>query len=286
MPIDPERLLSFAIPEGVVDLTPRDVILYALGIGLGANPLDEKQLRFLYEQRLAALPTFASVLASPGFWLRDPATGVDWVKAVHALQGIQIHRRLPVQGKLTGHTRITGLVDKGPGNAALIHLERLVHDACGNLVCTANSTAFCRGGGGFGGVNAEVRLHNPPDRKPDQVIDLPTLPQAALIYRLSGDLNPLHIDPRVAAVAGFPRPPLHGLCTFGVAGYAVLSAGCEYDSDRLVEMEARFSAPVFPGETIRTEIWIDGDEVLFQSCVPERGVVALANGRARMQREL
>lgn len=284
MPLDPHRLLAFPIPEACIDLTPRDVILYALGIGLGADPLDEKQLRFLYEQRLSALPTFASVLASPGFWIKNPATGVDWIKAVHGQQGIKIHRRLPIDGKVVGKTRITGLVDKGPGNAALIQQERLVYDAAGILICTSTSTAFCRGAGGFGGPSQDANALPPiPNRSPDQVVDLPTLPQAALIYRLSGDLNPLHIDPEVAAAAGFPRPPLHGLCTFGVAGYAILSMACGYEPERLLEMEARFSAPVFPGETIRTEIWLDDDALRFQSRVRERDVVALANGRVKIQ---
>ena len=151
MPIDGKRLLSYAVPEIVQDLTVRDTILYALSVGLGADPLDRDQLRFVYEDGLRALPTMAVVLGYPGFWLREPEPGVDWVKVVHGEQGIRIHKNLPVEGRIVGRTKLTGLVDKGEGKGALLYSERQVIDAAGDLVATLSQTTFLRGDGGCGG---------------------------------------------------------------------------------------------------------------------------------------
>jgi acyl dehydratase len=146
-----------------------------------------------------------------------------------------------------------------------------------------SSTTFLRGDGGFGGPSGPTpEPHRLPERQPDISVDLPTLPQAGLIYRLSGDYNPLHADPAVAAGAGFSRPILHGLCTFGVAGRAVLRACCDNDQRRLGSFRARFSAPVYPGETIRTEIWRDAQTISFRARVPERDIVVLGNGLATL----
>lgn len=283
MAIDLDRLMSWPVPEGRQTLTSKDCILYALGIGLGADPTDERQLRFLYEKDLRALPTMAAVLAYPGFWQRDPALGLDWVRLLHAEQAVEIHRPLPVSGTLTGRTRVTGVIDKGAAKGALLFQERRVEDADGNPICTVSMTSFCRGDGGFGGPGGPVpEPAAVPDRAPDTVCDLPTLPQAALIYRLSGDFNPLHADPAVARQAGFERPILHGLCTFGVAGHAVLASCCGYDPDAIRSIRARFTAPVYPGETLRTEMWLEGpDDVRFRTRVVERNVVALNNGQVR-----
>jgi acyl dehydratase len=154
----------------------------------------------------------------------------------------------------------------------------------GATLCTLTSTSFCRADGGFGGPDGPMRVpHTLPGTTPQYVCDLPTLPQAALIYRLSGDYNPLHADPAYAIKAGFNMPILHGRCTFSVAGHAILKSLCGYDPSRFVAMEARFSAPVYPGETIRTEMWRDGNVVLFRSSVPARGVTVLNNGRAEIR---
>jgi acyl dehydratase len=284
MPLDPGHLLSYRIPEIVQDLTRRDTILYALSVGLGADPMDEDQLRFVYEDGLEALPTMAVVLGYAGFWLKHPDTGVDWVKVVHAEQGLRLHRPLPVEGRLVGRTRVTGLVDKGAGKGALLYSEREVRDADGGLLATLEQTTFLRGDGGCGGSTGPAKVPHPtPERAPDLAIDLPTLLAQALIYRLNGDWNPLHADPAVARKAGFERPILHGLATFGVVGHALLKGLCGYRPERLRAIDGRFSAPVYPGETIRTEIWHGpGGIAAFRARAAERDVVVLANGRAEI----
>lgn len=282
MTINYDKLMNWHIPEVRQRYTSRDTILYALGVGLGSDPVDERQLNFVYEKNLRVLPTYPLVLGYPGFWLKDPGTGVDWVKLVAGEQGLRMHRLPPPEGEVVGLTRVSRIVDKGPGKGALIDTMREVRDAAsGDLLCTLTTTSFCRGDGGFGGPSGPVpTVHVLPQRSPDQVCDLPTLPQAALIYRLNGDYNPLHADPAVARAAGFDRPILHGLCSLGVAGHALLKAVCDYDPARLAELDVRFSAPVLPGETLRTEIWRDGEIVSFRTRVMERDVVVLNNGRA------
>ena len=185
---------------------------------------------------------------------------------------------------MIGRTRITRLIDKGAGKGGLMLSERDVIDkATGDLLCTLTSTTFMRGDGGFGGPSGPVPEPHPmPGRAPDLAIDLPTLPQAALIYRLSGDYNPLHADPEVARSVGFARPILHGLCTFGVAGRAILRAMCGNDQARLKSMQLRFSSPVYPGETVRTELWRDGANVSFRARVVARDTIVLNNGLAKV----
>ena len=279
-----DKLLSLDIPEVVQTYTEKDAILYALGLGLGHDPLNADELPFVYEKSIKLLPTFAVVLGWPGFWARDLDTGIDWVKLVAGEQGLVLHRPLTPRGTVVGKTRVTEIIDKGPGKGALVYSERvLVDKATGEQIATAAQTAFCRGDGGFGGPPREAPpVHAIPERAPDQVCDLPTRPETALIYRLSGDPNPLHVDPAVAKAAGFPRPILHGLATFGIAGHAILKCLCGYDPVRLVAIAGRFSAPVFPGETIRTEMWRDGPVVSFRARVIERDVIALNNGRAKI----
>jgi acyl dehydratase len=284
MPLDVDRLLNHEFEEITHTYTTRDASLYALGVGLGADPLDEDQLRFLYEDGMLALPTMSVVLAYPGFWLRDDWTGVDWVKVLHGEQGIRIHKPLPPAATVRGRTRVTEIVDKGADKGALIYQERDVVDAAsGDLLCTLTASAFARGDGGFsGGTGPGHPVHALPDRDPDTVCDLATLPQAALIYRLSGDFNPLHAVPSVAKAGGFDAPILHGLATLGVAGHAILKTMCAYDPARFKSLDLRFSAPVYPGETIRTEMWRDDGVVSFRARVVERDVVVLNNGRAEV----
>ncbi len=285
MALDPDILLNHDFGVLEHSYTERDSALYALGVGLGFDPLDEAQLKFVYEQNMAALPTMAVVLAYPGFWLKESWTGVDWVRVLHGEQGIRIHQPLPPAATVVGTTRVTAVVDKGAAKGALIYSEREVRDkATGELLCTLTQSGFARGDGGFGGESRpSPPVHRIPDRAPDDVCELPTLPQAALIYRLSGDFNPLHADPKVAREAGFEAPILHGLATLGVAGHALLRAVCDYDPARLRALDLRFSAPVYPGETLATEIWRDGDGVVsFRTSAVERGVVVLNNGRAEI----
>jgi acyl dehydratase len=285
MAIDYDKFLALEIPDAEQSYGAKDCILYALGVGLGLDPVNEDELPFVYEKNLKVLPTQATVLASPGFWLRDLATGVDWVKLVHGEHSMVMHKALTGSGTVTSKTRVLDVVDKGEGKGAIVYSERtLVDKASGDLICTIVQTTFCRGDGGFGGPPRPQRpLHAIPERAPDLVCELATRPEAALVYRLSADLNPLHADPAVAKAAGFPKPILHGLATFGVAGHAVLKLVCGYDPTQLASIAGRFSAPVYPGETIRTELWRDGDVVSFRATAIERGVIAINNGRAALR---
>jgi acyl dehydratase len=278
---DYQRLLDWPIPEVRQRYTQRDTQLYALGVGLGSDPLDPDQLRFVYEDGLKALPSYPVVLGYPGFWMKDPGTGVDWVRLVHGEQGIVIHKLPPPEGEVIGRTRVTSIIDKGAGKGMLVYTERTLTDAdTGQLLATLPSTTFCRGNGGFGGPAGPVPpVHALPERAPDLTIELPTLPQQALIYRLSGDYNPLHADPRVARAAGFERPILHGLGTLGIAGHALLKAA-DYVPERIASLHARFTAPVYPGDVLSTDIWQDGEVWSFRTRVAAREAVVLGNGRA------
>lgn len=270
----------------------KDTMLYALGLGYGYDPMDEKQLQFVYEKNLKALPTLPVVIASPGFWVKEPDTGIDWVRIVHGEQSLKIHKPLPVAGTVIGRLRVTALVDKGQGKGALVFQERTLHEKAGDaLLATIHSVTFCRADGGFsdtpgngpkGGDPAPAPKPATPDGAPQSVCDLPTLPQAALIYRLCADRNPLHAEPAIATAAGFPRPILHGLATYGVAGHAILKTYCDYDPTRLKSLALRFSSPVYPGETIRTEMWRDGTRVQFRAKSVERDIVVLSHGTAEI----
>lgn len=273
---------SFAPVEQL--LGPRDAILYALGVGFGQDPGDRDQLRFVYEDGLKTVPTMAVVLGSVGFWLKEPQYGIDWQQVLHGEQGVELFGEVPHTGTAVGETTITDVLDKGPGKGAFIYWRtRLTHKETGRHFATLTSTAICRGNGGFGG-NPGTRQPAAafPERAPDTWWDFRTIRQVALIYRLSGDYNPLHADRDVADAAGFPEPILHGLCAFGIAGHALLRECCGYDTTRFRGMKVRFSSPVYPGELLRTEIWNEGGDVFFRCLVPERGVVAIDRGVAQI----
>lgn len=285
MAIDYEKLMAWPFEDVRHRYTQRDTMLYALGVGLGTDPCDETELRFVYEKNLLALPTLPVVLGYPGMWLKNPETGVDWVRLVHGEQGLKLHRPIPAEGEVIGRTRVTGIIDKGPGKGALIYTERSVVDAAsGDLLATLSSTTFCRADGGFGGPSGPVKsVHELPTRAIDYSYDFATQPRAALIYRLSGDYNPLHAEPAVARAAGFERPILHGLATYAIAGWAIVKTVCGGDPHAIGSIDVRFSSPVYPGETIRTEMWVDGKVVSFRALAVERNVVVLNNGRAELR---
>lgn len=284
MPIDPDRLLARKFAPVEQAYTQRDTMLYALSLGLGADPLDASQLRYVFEGApggLQALPTQIGVLGYAGFWADQPDTGITWQKLVHAEQAFVLHRPLASAGRVIGRNRITALYDKGTGKGALMVQERQVSDAAtGEIIASVTQTTLLRGDGGFGGpIGSPAPPHAMPSRAPDTVCDLPTLPQAALFYRLSGDYNPLHADPRAAQSAGFTRPILHGMCTMGVAMHAVLKGVLGYDATLVRGMRVRFTAPVLPGETLRTELWVNGTVVSLRTTALERGVIVLNAGR-------
>lgn len=284
MALDPEQLLSLPPWEVRQTYAARDTILYALGVGVAQqDPLAPSELGFVYEEGLAALPTMAVVLAYPGFWQRDPKLGLDWRRILHGEQAITLHRPLPAAGRVRAEVRIDDVIDKGADKGAVLYWSReIFDDETGHRLATVRQTSFLRGDGGFGGRrDGGPSPHAAPAREPDLHLTLPTRSDQALIYRLSGDYNPLHADPLVASAAGFERPILHGLCTYGIAGRALLRLLCEGRPERLRRLDARFSQPVFPGETIRVEAWREGQgRAAFRALAVERGVVVLSNGYA------
>ncbi|MEM6637663.1 MAG: MaoC/PaaZ C-terminal domain-containing protein, partial [Pseudomonadota bacterium] len=222
------RLQNFAFPEVVQSYTTKDCILYALGIGFGEDPTHRPELPFVFEEpNLRVVPSMAAVLASPGFWARDPATGIDWHRFLHAEQEVVLHRQLPTDSVVRAKTRITRIIDKGESKGVLIFLERNIADKFGALA-TVKVVNFARGNGGCGGdIGPQPTPHQVPDGLPEARFETHTDPRSALFYRLSGDPNPLHVDPDVAAAAGFDRPILHGLCSFGIATRAILATYCD-----------------------------------------------------------
>ncbi len=277
-----EKILNWPLDEVVQGYTTKDSIIYALSLGFGFNPTDPDELKYVYEDGLQTFPTMPVVLGHPGPWMANPETGIDVVKVLHGEQHLEIHKALPAEGTIVAQNKVVDVVDKGVDKGALIISERKLYEqASGDLLCTQTSVIFARGNGGFGGpVTTSPKPHALPDREPDARVDIPTSTQSALLYRLNGDYNPLHADPAFAKKAGFKAPILHGLASYGVAARAVLQWLEHADLSKLSSFGLRFSAPVYPGETIRTEVWKDGNEVSFRARVLERDVIVLNNGKA------
>lgn len=279
-----EKMLQFQVPSVEARLTARDAMLYALGVGIGDQPEDAKDLQYLYEraQPFHVMPSLVNVICHPGGWVMAPELGVDWVRLLHGEQGFEIHKPLRPDTTYVSRNEVLGVLDKGAGKGAMLFLRKELREtATGELASTIDSTYVLRGDGGCGSTLKDAPLpHALPQRAPDSSVAIPTLARSALIYRLSGDYNPIHADPAMARKAGFERPILHGLCSLGVATRAVLRAACGDDPLRLKSLKLRFSAPVYPGETLVTDVWRDGDVVSFRTRAAERDVVVLNNGRA------
>ena len=269
----------------------KDVMLYALGVGMGRDPMNETELPFVYEKGLKVIPTAATVLASAG---GRPARGADetppkpghrpsqinFLMVVHGEQKVELHRPLPASGTFTAQGRTIGAFDKGKDKGAVIVNETVWTDEAGEKVATLTGSTFARGDGGFGGpTEGQPEPHAIPSRKADLSVDIPTREDQALLYRLNGDRNPLHSDPDVAKRAGFPRPILHGLCTYGITCRAVLQAITGFDPDQIMSHQARFSAPVFPGDTITVDLWKDGTVISFEARVAARNATVIKNGK-------
>lgn len=286
MAIDVRRLLDWPIPDQRTPYTRRDSLLYALSLGYGHDPLDEAQLRFVHEPQQKVSPTLLAVLGAPGAWARAPGTGIDWRQILHGEHRMCFFAPPPPQGVLLSRTRVSHVVDKGAGRGALVVTEReIVDEYDGRRLATVQHASFCRADGGCAGpgdpaMDPPPALPRVPDQPPDRTVALATAPSAALLYRLNGDDNPLHVDPGAARAAGFDRPILHGLCSYGMAGRALLSACCDDDPARLHGLALRFSAPFLPGETLLVDLWPRGQRVHFQARSAERGTVVLSHGLA------
>ncbi|MBT7663399.1 MAG: 3-alpha,7-alpha,12-alpha-trihydroxy-5-beta-cholest-24-enoyl-CoA hydratase [Rhodospirillaceae bacterium] len=280
MAITQESLLAIEILGKEFTYTDNDSMLYALGIGMGADQMDRQELSFCYEQGQRVMPSQATVIAFDvsAFW----NCGIDIVQMVHGEQRLNLHQPLPPAATVVSDVRVINAFDKGEGRGALIQLETVLTDkASGDKLCTMESVLFARGDGGYGGPQGSPEaLPKSPMRPADHVVEFQTLPRQALIYRLSGDRNPLHCDPDFAATGGFEKPILPGLCTYGHACHAVLRAACDYEPERMLSFSARFSAPVIPGDLLQTHIWEDEDEIYFTTSVPERDLIVLSNGFA------
>ncbi len=283
--IDYAAVKGWDFGDIVQTYTTRDTMLYALGIGMGADPLDTGELGFVFEKSLQAVPTMATVLGSPGFWWRDARTGVDWVKLVHGEQAIRLFKPLPPAATLVAKNRVVSITDKGAGKGAIAVIVRELRDqATGELLAEGRNVTFMRGDGGFSAGNGvsdppPAPLPSVPDRAADLEVELPTLDRQALIYRLSGDYNTLHADPAVAKAAGFSKPILHGLCTFGMVAHALLRTVCAYDAAKIRGIAARFTAPVYPGESVRFQFWNGAPGQLhLRARVDARDAVVLNSG--------
>lgn len=268
-------LAGMEFPVQPFSWTDKDAMLYALGVG--CRP--EENLNFVYEGRgPQVLPTYAVI---PGMLSAAGLIGeveIDPMMILHGEQGITLHRPLPSKAEVEVHGRLAQVWDKG--KAAVLVVEGEITDDNGPLA-TTTATIFVRGAGGFGGERGpSPEGGEVPDREPDAVVPIETRPEQAAIYRLSGDPNPLHIDPDFAQAVGYEAPFLHGLCTFGVVGRAVLSALCDGQVERFRGLEGRFADQVYPGDTVVTKIWGTGDGEAAIQAETQRGNVVLSRGRA------
>ena len=260
MALNYDELMATSVRDLKHSYSDKDTILYTQSIGLGRDPTDPRELAYVYEPALQAVPTMATVLVPD---LIPADLGWNYTQVLHAEQRLQIHRPLPAAAEIRIDKRVADVFDRGPKRGAMILFEaeaRLAKDD--SALFTAGATVLARGDGGFGGAPGKgPEPHRPPRREPDLACEFATRRDQALLFRLNGDRNPLHVDPRIAKAAGFPLPILHGLCTYGVAGHAVLRTICDYDLTLISGFDVRFSAPVLPGDTIRTDMWQDGNIV-------------------------
>jgi acyl dehydratase len=280
MPIDLEKAVGAELSGTTFSWADDDVILYHLGIGAGVPPTDPVELSYVYEGDLQVLPTYATIPQFPIMMSMGTASGFDVNPAMilHGEHEILLHDVIPTTGSVSQTGRVTEVLDKGKGALAVLEIVSVL-EKTGLPIFTNRASIFIRGEGGFGGDAGQPSIDLTPERSPDHVVESPTLPQQALLYRMaSGDRNPLHADPGFAAFAGFERPILHGLCTYGIVGKAAIDHAVAAGPGAVQSFRARFSGVVYPGETLVTAVWDQGDHLILSATVKERDAIVLANG--------
>lgn len=283
MPLNYEKLLATTVVDLPMRYADSEAILYALSVGMGRDPLDQQELPYVYEQGvpLRTVPTMATVLVPDMF---PPGLGWDFSQVLHSEQRMQLYRPLPPEADILINKRVVEAFDWGPRKGAVILFEadgRLASDD--TALFTLGCTVMARGDGGFGGpMGTGPRPHRAPRREPDLSCDIDTREDQALLFRLTGDRNPLHADPDEAAKVGFEVPILHGMCTYGIACRAILKTICDYDYTLIEGFDARFTSPVLPGDTITTDMWQDGNIVSFRCTVKARDTIVLRNGKCTL----
>jgi len=278
MPVDPQKALAATMPTGTAAWNQDQVILYHLGCGAGLEkPTDPAELQYTYERNLKVLPSFGviPVFGAMGGMAGVPGIEINFAMVLHGEQDLEIHRPIPTAAKVTNHPRIAGIYDKGKAALIIIEVDTVLDN--GDKLFTNRFSIFARGEGGFGGDSGPKAGNTPPERAPDAVVETPTMPQQALIYRLSGDKNPLHADPDFAKLGGFDTPILHGLCSYGIVCKAVVDTLLDGDVDKVARYQARFGGVFFPGETMVTSMWKEGDQIIVASQSKERGSPVITN---------
>jgi len=277
MTINYDEIMNLTSENVEISYSDKDSILYSLGIGLGNDPMNLNELKYVYENSQSVLPSMAT-----NFQYHSPLllkTNINFIMVVHGEQRLSITNALPVSGDFIANAKVIGCYDKGPARGAIIEVETTVKNKKNNEeICKLVSTTFARGDGGFGGPDSPKKEIFIPNGEPDYVSEVSTKPDQALIFRLSGDYNPLHSDPNFAKAAGFEKPILHGMCTYGIACRSLVNEICENDASKLKRFDCRFSSPVYPGETIITEMWKKDKMIYFNSKVKERDKLVLKNG--------
>jgi acyl dehydratase len=280
VPINLDEAIGAELPAVEFSWSSSDVQLYHLGLGAGADPLDERELRYLTDGTPQVLPTFGNVAQSfhmtEAPTVKFPGIDIELSRVLHASEAITVPGPVPAAGTGRAVTRFTEIWDKG--KAAVIWSETTVTTPDGAPLWTQKRSIFARGEGGFGGERGPSTSAEPPDRAPDAELSIPTLPQQALLYRLCGDRNPLHSDPEFASAAGFPKPILHGLCTYGIGAKALVDEFLDGDVSRVESYGARFAGVLFPGETLKARVWKDGDTLLAVLTAPSREDAVVLSG--------
>ncbi|BBZ30507.1 3-alpha,7-alpha,12-alpha-trihydroxy-5-beta-choles t-24-enoyl-CoA hydratase [Mycolicibacterium madagascariense] len=280
MPINLDEAIGAELPAVEFSWSSSDVQLYHLGLGAGADPLDQRELRYLVDDTPQVLPTFGNVAQSfhmtSAPTVKFPGIDIELSRVLHASEAITVPGPIPPSGTGRAVTRFTDIWDKG--KAAVIWSETTVTTPEGDPLWTQKRSIFARGEGGFGGERGPSTSAEPPDRAPDVELSIPTLPQQALLYRLCGDRNPLHSDPEFAAAAGFPTPILHGLCTYGIGAKALVDEFLDGDVTRVSSYGARFAGVLFPGETLTARVWKDGGTLVAVLTAPDRDDAVVLSG--------